>query len=70
MNGPIGIGYGSVINTARCQPDFFKSTIWHSLLIGALNAFTSFWAGGVVFTFLGLLAKKSGVEMDDLFQGI
>lgn len=65
----LGIGYGSVINTSRCQSDFRKSTMRHSLLIGGLNAATSFIAGGVVFSFLGLLSEESGIKMEDLIQG-
>ena len=69
MNGPKGSGNGSVINTSACQGNFKKSTMKHSLCIGLLNAATSLVAGGVVFSFLGLLPEETGVKMEDLIQG-
>ena len=65
----LSLGYGSQF--ALCSYSNFKNnTMRDAILIGIFNSGTSIFAGFVVFSILGFLAKITEVEIEDVSMKI
>ncbi|EDV59240.1 sodium- and chloride-dependent glycine transporter 1 [Drosophila erecta] len=64
----IGPGWGGIVNMASFS-NFRNNARCDSVLIVAINVFTSILAGFVVFSVLGFLSEKSGIPVETVATG-
>ncbi|KAJ6649291.1 Sodium- and chloride-dependent glycine transporter 1 [Pseudolycoriella hygida] len=64
----LGPGWGGIVNMASYNP-FRNNTKWDSIIVPIVNSATSIFAGFVVFSVLGFMSLKTGLDIDKVAAG-
>ena len=64
----LALGFGGTIYLAKGNKTK-HNCMWDSFVIGIINSLSSILAACTVFSMLGVLAKKSGQNIEDVSSG-